>query len=205
MAESDVNTRSALTAQALPTVFNAALDPTLTYLLEREGVGMMNLRGDAGKAAFGHAISAAFGVKLPSAANSLARVEAREVVWLSPDEWLLCGAQADIDAVRVALGKKLAKQHHALNDVSGAMVRLTLCGADAGNLLAKACTLDLHPSVWTPTSAAQTLLAKAPALLLGRDAGGFDIVVRRSFVEYWWHWLLRAGAEYDLRTGRMTI
>jgi sarcosine oxidase subunit gamma len=74
-----------------------------------------------------------------------------------------------------------------------------LLGAAARRLLTKGCTLDLHPGVFGPGQCAQTGLAKAGVLIRPLpDNSGYDLIVRRSFADYLWQWLLRAGREYRI-------
>ena len=67
------------------------------------------------------------------------------------------------------------------------------------DLLAKGCPVDLHPSVFDVGQCAQSHLAKAPILLRQVDREPtFEIIVRRSFADYFWTWLEDAAAEYGL-------
>ena len=67
---------------------------------------------------------------------------------------------------------------------------LRLAGRDARGVLARGCTLDLHPDVFSVGAAAQTGLAKARVLIGLVDAAPvFEIVVRRSFADYLCRWL----------------
>ena len=66
-------------------------------------------------------------------------------------------------------------------------------------LLAKGCPLDLHPRAFDVGQCAQSHLAKAPILIRQLDREpSFEIVVRRSFADYFWLWLEDAAAEYGL-------
>ena len=52
-------------------------------------VGIINLRGLLGDAAFVAAIDSALGVALPTAPKQSVYAQDAAVFWLSPDEWLL--------------------------------------------------------------------------------------------------------------------
>jgi sarcosine oxidase subunit gamma len=99
------------------------------------------------------------------------------------------------------LDDALSGVHATLNDVSGGLVALRIGGKDAAALLAKGCTLDLHPKVFKPGQCAQSGIAKAGILLAKVDDETFDVYVRRSFAEYLALWLQRAGAEFGIRFG----
>ena len=76
---------------------------------------------------------------------------------------------------------------------------LQLQGPGVRTLLAKGCTLDLHPSVFTISSCAQSGLAKANVLLcLADEAPTFIVVVRRSFADYLCRWLAHAGRDMGI-------
>jgi len=66
-------------------------------------------------------------------------------------------------------------------------------------VLAKGCTLDLHPRSFATGRCAQTGLAKA-SILISKfdDVPTFEVFVRRSFAEYLALWLQHAGAGYGI-------
>ena len=110
--------------------------------------------------------------------------------WLGPDEWLLATGLGKENGIAEHLGKSLSGQCHSLVDVTGGQVLLRLGGSHAREVLAKGCTLDLHPRVFKAGQCAQTTLAKTSMLIaLIDDAPTFDIIVRRSFAEYAALWL----------------
>lgn len=158
----------------------------------------VNLRGDPGSPEFVTAVRDACGIELPLTANTHSGTEPR-TFWLGPNEWLIVGDSAEMAAVAAALSSALQGQYAAVNDLSGGYVTYRLSGADARGLLAKGCALDLHPGVFGAERCAQTGIAKAGVLLSplsGKD--GFDLIVRRSFADYLWQWLLQAGREFRI-------
>lgn len=170
-----------------------------TLKLERLiDVACINIRGDNTDADFQSAVRDICKVELPADANTVVGAE-RKIFWLGPDEWILVGSDARMAGLARELTEKLRAQHAAINDVSGGQVSYRLLGDHARQLLAKGCTLDLHPDVFGPGQCAQTGLAKAGILLCPlADKAGFDLFVRRSFADYLWQWLLRAGREYRI-------
>jgi sarcosine oxidase subunit gamma len=77
---------------------------------------------------------------------------------------------------------------------------MRISGENAAAVLAKGCTLDLHPKTFHSGQCAQTGLAKA-SILIGKvdDVPTYDIFIRRSFAEYLALWLQHAGAGYGIR------
>jgi len=167
--------------------------------LERlNDVGYLNLRGSATDRAFKDAVRRAVGVKVPEVANTVEGESAR-MFWLGPDEWLLTATCQEIDAFAASLSDALGDQHAAINNLSGGLLTYRLSGSDMRQLLAKGCTLDLHADKFRPGCCAQTGLAKATVLLSAPASDDcIEIVVRRSFSDYLWHWLLHAGRNYGI-------
>ena len=117
------------------------------------------------------------------------------IYWLGLNEWLLAtelGREKDLAA---QLGGNLAGQSHSLVDVTGGQVMIRLRGPRAREVVARGCTLDLHPRALKVGQCAQTTLAKTSMLIaLVDDEPSFDIIVRRSFAEYAARWLQHSGA-----------
>jgi sarcosine oxidase subunit gamma len=119
----------------------------------------------------------------PVEPNTIATVEGRTVLWLGPDEWLVLGGREQ-DYPRAA----------AAVDVSAGRVVLELSGADALDLVAQGCSLDLHPSAFAPGNCAQTLLGRAQVTLVRPDEERVLILVRPSFAPYVRAWLEDAAS-----------
>ncbi len=84
----------------------------------------------------------------------------------------------------------------AVVDVSAQRTVIELAGPAARELLAKGCSIDLHPRVFGPGQCAQTTLARAPVILLPRAENAYWVFVRASFAEYCAEFLLDAMTEY---------
>ncbi len=172
-------------------------DSTLS-LQRLTDVGYINLRGDANNSDFLDAAAKVIGLALPIEPNTVVSGE-HDIYWLGPNEWMLVGEQADTSRLTIALAAELERQHAAVNDLSGGQLTYRLRGESARQLLSKGCALDLHPGVFGHGACAQTGLAKASVILRPLDGdAGFDVLVRRSFSDYLWQWLLRAGDEYRI-------
>lgn len=172
-------------------------DSTLT-LQRLMDTGYVNLRGDAKSADFSVAVAKVTGLSLPTEPNTVSSAE-HDLCWLGPDEWLLLVDETNRAALLAALREELAQQYAAVNDLSGGMVTYRLSGSSARELLSKGCTLDLHPDAFAPGACAQTGLAKAGVILRPlEDNSAIDVMVRRSFADYLWQWLLRAGREHRI-------
>ena len=160
--------------------------------------GQAALRGDAGDPGFVDAVKQAIGQAPPTEPNTVAGPadlgEGPRVLWLGPEEWLVVDADGEaLASLRAALDGR----HAAVVDVSDSRAVIALSGPRTRDVLAKGCSLDLHPRGFAPGRCAQTLLAKAHVILHQTDeAPSFEIYVHRSFADYLWSWLEDAAAEY---------
>jgi sarcosine oxidase, subunit gamma len=139
------------------------------------------------------AVERALGAALPLAPNTAVRSGAVDVLWMGPDEWLVVAPGGDRVVPRL---RAATEGHHAtVVDVSAQRTIVELSGSAAGEVLAKGCSLDLHPRAFGPGRCAQTALARAGVILLPRGDAWW-ILVRASFAEYLGEWLLDASAEH---------
>ena len=167
-------------------------------LTERPFLVHLNLRGDPSDRAFLDAAERELGVGLPLEPNTVARGRDLAVLWLGPDEWLVL-APPERTGVEADLRQALDGQRHAVVDVSGGQTVVSLSGGRARDVLAKGCTLDLHPRVFGLGRCAQTLIARANVTIWQDDeTPSYDLIVRRSFADYLALWLSDASREYGL-------
>ena len=167
----------------------------------RDGLAVVNLRGNAEDAAFCAAASSALGLALPvqpctSAANSV-----YQVIWAGPDDWFVIGAKGQADVITAQLRTAFAGLHHAVTDVSSGYTVLHLGGAPVRDVLAQGCPLDLHPRAFKPGASAGSHFFKASIWLWQTDeAPTYEVLVRRSFMGYFWLLLERSTQECGLVT-----
>ena len=155
----------------------------------RPHYGYLNLRGDPADERFLQAIRQTLGQPLPIVPNTFT-VGDHTSFWLGPDEWLLATAPGKEKELTVQLEKNLAGQCYSLVDVTGGQLLIRLSGSHVREVLAKGCTLDLHPRIFKAGQCAQTALAKTSMLIaLIDETPTFDIIVHRSFAEYAARWL----------------
>ena len=162
------------------------------------GYGFLNVRLDPRCEQAVDAATRVLGQPMPLAANTFTTGEHR-VYWSGPDEWLIVTSGEGAAGLASELAEALAGFHTAINDVSGANVALCVSGVDARTVLAKGCTLDLHPREFGPGQCARTGLAKAIVLLGVLDnASSYTIIVPRSFSDYLCRWLAHAARTYGV-------
>ena len=158
------------------------------------GYGYLNLRGDPNSERFLQAIRETLGQPLPAEADTFTSGQ-HTIYRLGPDEWLLATPLGGEKETTGLLEKCLAGQYYSLVDVTGGQVMIRLRGPRSREVLARGCTLDLHPRALKVGQCAQTTLAKTSMLIaMVDDEPTFDIIVRRSFAEYAARWLQHSGA-----------
>lgn len=165
------------------------------HATERAFLTHLDLRGDPSDAEFLGRVAGVLGIGLPLAANTVAPGSNCVAYWLGPDEWLVVSSRASLAGeLRTALGNIFS----SVTEVSGGQTIIVLRGAPVRELLAKECPLDLHPRFFIAGQCAQTRVAKAGVLLRPLADDVMEVVVRRSFADYFWLWLRQAAAEYGL-------
>ena len=168
--------------------------PATVRLAEEPFVTMVGLRVDpTGPGAA--AAAEVLGVALPTAPNTYLTAGDTTVIWLGPDEWLVTGTARSGPELEGRLRTAVAAHGGAATDVTGQRTTLRLAGSHSRDVLAKCCSLDLHPAVFVAGSAAETMLGHAGVVLLATD-DGFRLLVRSSFARYLATWLLDAAVEY---------
>jgi sarcosine oxidase subunit gamma len=146
-------------------------------------LGMITLRADLSAAKTAKAVKSVAGVKVP-AQRRIETKDGRSAGWMSPDEVLLVVPRDEVAAALEQIAKAMAGTHHLAVDVSDARAVFTLEGAEAREVLAKLCPVDLHPGVFAPGELRRTRMAQIACAFWADDAGRFTIVTFRSVARY---------------------
>jgi sarcosine oxidase subunit gamma len=136
------------------------------------------------------------GAALPTTPNTWVATADGRLVWLGPDEWLVTGPGTTPEALEAELAQALRPAGGVAVDVSAQRIGIRVGGARARDVLAKGCSIDLHPRVFGAGSSAQTTLGLAGVVLLALGGDEFAVIVRSSFAGYLATWLLDACLEY---------
>ncbi|MFM0340015.1 sarcosine oxidase subunit gamma [Paraburkholderia fungorum] len=155
---------------------------------ERPFLELVNVRGDTRDAAFIHAVENVLGCRPPERPNTIVQGNGYDMLWLGPDEWLVRSAAAH-DATRTAplqakLGAAFAGVFASAVDIGSGYTVLEISGTRTRDVLARGCPLDLHPTLFGAGQCAQSHYFKASMTLVPTGADSFDIIVRRSFADY---------------------
>lgn len=157
---------------------------------------IVNIRGDGGDA-FQSAVKLVTGANLPMKPNTTAQAGEFRILWLGPSEWWVVTANVDAPKLTEDLKQALSGQHAAVVDVSESRTVISISGPSARDVLARGCSLDLHPRIFSTGQCAQTGLTKANVLLDQiSDTPSFDIYVLKSFADYLWQWFWLVGRDF---------
>jgi sarcosine oxidase, subunit gamma len=139
------------------------------------------------------------GVDLPTIANTWVPADGGRAAWLGPDEWLLSSIMETPEELEARVRAAVLPLGGSATDVSAQRIGLWLTGARVRDVLARGCSIDLHPRVFGRGSSAQTMLGQAGVVLLGLSDAGDDyvVLVRSSFAGYLADWLLDAALEFS--------
>lgn len=143
----------------------------------------------AGADALG-ALSAAFGLTLPTRPKTSASANGRHALWLGPDEWLLIDENG-ADLMAAAAGSGVL---HSATDVSHRNTAILVSGPDAAGAIASGCPLDLGKAIFPVGAAARTVLGKIEVVVFRSGEEDYRVECWRSFAPYAFG-LLAEGAE----------
>ena len=173
--------------------------PESASLAEEPFVAMVDLWADPDGSAASQA-SAILGLDLPTTPSTYVSNDTLTVVWMGPGEWLITASTRSGAELEAQLRTAVGEHGGAAIDVSAQRTTQRLSGPVAREVLAKGCSLDLHPKVFTKGTAAQTMLGLAGVVLIALDDAGTDyrILVRASFARYLADWLIDAAEEFGV-------
>ncbi|HWD34184.1 MAG TPA: sarcosine oxidase subunit gamma family protein [Pseudomonas sp.] len=193
----DVKAESPLHHADLPSLIGKGRKNAGVTLREHKFLGHLTLRGDGRDPAFAGGVFKALGLELPVALTVVANGE-MSLQWLGPDEWLLIVPGGQEFAVEQKLRDALEGQHIQVVNVSGGQTLLELSGPNVREVLMKSTSYDVHPNNFPVGKAVGTVFAKSQLVIRRTGEETWELLIRRSFSDYWWLWLQDAAAEYGL-------
>lgn len=155
--------------------------------------GYISLRGNLSDMAFQDGAARALGIRLPAAPCTFTRSGAVKALWLSPDEWMIVAPRASLARLLRSLGKELSGRHSQVVDNSGGYTEIIIQGVNTADVISHASVYDLHRLA--EGRVVGTTFGKS-AVYMYRDRDGVLLVVRRSFADYVWRFLVRAAEPY---------
>ncbi len=172
---------------------NQALKSKAFRLRERPFLELVNVRGDARDSGFVSAVEAVLGARLPLKPNTVAQGSDYDALWLGPDEWLLRSSEPRAAQLEARLGTAFAGIFASAVDVGSGYTVFEASGERVRDVISRGCPLDLHPSMLARGQCAQSHYFKASIVLIPTAADTYEIVVRRSFADYFCRIMLDAA------------
>ena len=155
---------------------------------ERDGVGKINLRGKSNDKEFMKNVGSVLDLVLPIEPNVRVANNNINIIWLSPNEWLIESPKSETQKILTLLKSTLNPQKTAITDVSFNRTVLRLEGDNVFNLLSKFLVINLEEVLKNNYSVAQTIFIKIPILLIRNNGDdeitSIDIHLNRSHAKY---------------------
>ncbi|MCA7974443.1 sarcosine oxidase subunit gamma [Burkholderia sp. AU39826] len=164
-------------------------------LRERPFLDLVNVRGELSDPAFVAAFERVVGCRPPATPNTVARGAEYDVLWLGPDEWLVrSNGPVQAGVLEATLAEAVQGLYAAVVDVGSGYTVVEISGERVRDVIARGCPLDVHPRVFKPGQCAQSHYFKSPITLIPTGDDSFEIVLRRSFADYFVRIMLDAAA-----------
>ncbi|MCY3858387.1 MAG: sarcosine oxidase, gamma subunit family protein [Gammaproteobacteria bacterium] len=120
-----------------------------------------------------------------------------KVCWLGPNRWLVFERSRDEGASVSDKGSRLPSEISFV-DTTGNYSVFSLSGSSVKRLLQKSCAYDFHESVFHTNSCVLTTFAKTQGLVVANENDGVELIVRRSYSDYVYRWIVDATREFGL-------
>ena len=158
------------------------------FIKERDPVGKINLRGNSNDKEFMKNVGSVLDLVLPIEPNVRVSNKNINIIWLSPNEWLIETPKDDTMNILKLLKSNLNPQKTAITDVSFNRTILRLEGDHVFTLLSKYLVINLEEVLKKNYSVAQTIFLKIPILLIrnnnDNESISIDIYLNRSHAKY---------------------
>ncbi len=152
-------------------------------------IGKINLRGNTQDRDFLSNAESVLDILIPTDPNTKIQNKELQVIWLSPNEWLLRFLNND-NFIRIfeELNNKLNPEKTSITDTSENKTIIRIEGKHTTELLRKFMVLDIDNALKDNLRVAQTIFIKIPVLIirnhLDQNKQSFDIHVNRSHATY---------------------
>ena len=152
-------------------------------------VEKINLRGDTKDRDFMSNAGAVLDILIPTEPNTKIQNKDLQVIWLSPNEWLLSFFnESHFFRILEELNNKLNPEKTSITDISENKTVIRIEGNHTTELLRKFIVLDIDNALNSNLRVAQTIFIKIPVLIIrnhnDQEKQSFDIHVNRSHSMY---------------------
>ena len=171
--------------------------------IERNGISIeelpfvnkINLRGNTTDRIFMSNTGSVLDILIPTEPNTKIENKNLQVIWLSPNEWLLNFIyNENFTRIFENLINKLNPENTSITDISESKTIIRVEGINTTELLRKFLILDIDSILNSNIKVAQTIFVKIPILIIRNhledEKQSFDIHINRSHANYLKHLLL---------------
>ena len=165
--------------------------------IERNGISIeelpfvnkINLRGNSTDRIFMSNTGSVLDILIPTEPNTKIENKNLQVIWLSPNEWLLNFIyNENFTRIFENLSNKLNPENTSITDISESKTIIRVEGIHTTELLRKFLILDIDSILNSNSKVAQTIFVKVPILIVrnhkDQDTQSFDIHLNRSHTTY---------------------
>lgn len=197
LPESSILGLSPLNHAELDTLAKYTMNKGGIHLREKPLLGFLTLRCHSQEKVQIDVVETVLGVTFPITPLTSNENGAYSIQWVSPDEWLIIVPGDEVFDIELRLREKLSG-HYSLVNGSGGLTVIALSGNNVIDLLKKCSPIDFHLSNFPIGKAVSTVFAKSNAIIRRKGIHQFELVIRRSFADYIWSWILDASQEFGL-------
>ena len=176
--------------------YKSSINETKKYseinMSEFEPVVKINLRGK--KRDFMTKIGKELSIIPPSDPNTSSGNEKFNILWLSPDEWMLYsndkGDLNNTNLLEEKLFNEVSKSKiGSITNVSDHWTMLNINGKNTFDLLSAGCPFNFNDFKNTKGAVTQTILNHIDVIIHNKDINEINLFVRRSFSNHLWSWM----------------
>ena len=152
-------------------------------------VNKINLRGNTTDRIFMSNTGSVLDILIPTEPNTKIENKNLQVIWLSPNEWLLNFIyNENFTRIFENLSNKLNPENTSITDISESKTIIRVEGIHTTELLRKFLILDIDSALNSNLKVAQTIFVKIPILIIrnhkDQETQSFDIHLNRSHTNY---------------------
>ena len=152
-------------------------------------VNKINLRGNTTDRVFMSNTGSVLDILIPTEPNTKIENKNLQVIWLSPNEWLLNFIyNENFTRIFENLSNKLNPENTSITDISESKTIIRVEGIHTSELLRKFLILDIDSALNSNLKVAQTIFVKIPILIVrnhkDQETQSFDIHLNRSHTNY---------------------
>ena len=176
--------------------YNSPINDSKNYseikISELEPTAKINLRGKSRD--FITKIGKELSIIPPVDPNTSSGNDSLNILWLSPDEWLVYSNKRvdpkEIDDLEDRLYNSISKvKIGSVTNVTDHWVIINLKGAKAYELLSAGCPFNFNKFKNLKGAVTQTLINHTDVIIHNKNNNDLNIFVRRSFSNHLWLWM----------------